>query len=130
MTILYADDDADDRALLLEALNQIDPSISCDTVCDGRQALDRLNELPELPDYIFLDVNMPVMGGKECLAAIKTNERLRYLPVVIYSTSSDQGEISRLYEMGAMLFLQKPDSLASLHENLSLFLMLATLRNA
>jgi CheY-like chemotaxis protein len=77
MTILYADDDKDDRDLLSEALEQIDPSISCITAHDGKEALSILQENRTLPDYIFLDVNMPVMDGKKCLTELKKNSKLK-----------------------------------------------------
>lgn len=59
MKILYADDDVDDCELLVEALEKIDPKIECTMVNDGRQALNILTDETPLPDYIFLDVNMP-----------------------------------------------------------------------
>ena len=110
MTILYADDDFDDRMLFLEAFSEVEQSISCVTVCDGQQLLQMLNKAQNLPDAIFLDVNMPVMDGRECLIELKRDRRLRNIPVVIYSTTSSQTEIKGYLQLGAMSFIQKPDS--------------------
>lgn len=114
MTILYADDDADDCELVVEALEKIDPGIHCLMANDGQQALRILNDEQRLPDYIFLDVNMPVMNGKSCLIELKKNERLREIPVVIYSTTRDPHEIQELYEIGAAEFIQKPNTFGDL----------------
>jgi CheY-like chemotaxis protein len=111
MTILYADDDADDCDLVVEALEIIDPRINCVMATDGLEALRILtDEEQKLPDYIFLDVNMPVMNGKSCLMELKKDDRLREIPVVIYSTTQDKEEIRELYAMGASEFLKKPNS--------------------
>ena len=118
MTILYADDDADDCELLVEALEQIDPTIQCRMASDGLDALNILRRDDELPDYIFLDVNMPVMDGKNCLENLKRDERLKNIPVVIYSTTHDREEIRELYAMGAEEFIQKPNSFTDLCETL------------
>lgn len=118
MTILYADDDSDDCELLVEALEKIDPTIECRMANDGKQALKVLSESDELPDYIFLDVNMPVMDGKDCLVELKKDERYKEIPVVIYSTTKDEEEITNLYELGAIDFLAKPNSFEELYQSL------------
>lgn len=110
MTILYADDDVDDCELVVEALEKIDPGINCVMANDGLQALQMLNEEENLPDYIFLDVNMPVMNGKSCLIELKKDDRLKEIPVVIYSTTQDKEEIKELYAIGAREYLKKPNS--------------------
>lgn len=114
MTILYADDDVDDCELVVEALEKIDPRINCVMANDGQQALEILNQDQILPDYIFLDVNMPVMNGKNCLIELKKDERLKEIPVVIYSTTQDKEEIQELYEIGATEFVQKPNTFRDL----------------
>ncbi|MBT1696440.1 response regulator [Fulvivirgaceae bacterium PWU4] len=124
MTILYADDDHDDRELMSEALQKVDPSISCLTANDGQNVLDILNESSDLPDYIFLDVNMPVMDGKKCLVALKKDQRLRDIPVVIYSTTTDNTEIKQLYNLGASSFIQKPNNFSDLCSALNMFVRL------
>jgi CheY-like chemotaxis protein len=122
MTILYVDDDFDDRAFVAEAFREIDPAISCLTACDGVQALRTLNNAVQLPDFIFLDINMPVMNGKECLEKLKNDERFRTIPVVMYSTTTDPSEIDFYYKLGAMSFVKKPHSFTQLCSALSNFL--------
>lgn len=114
MKILYADDDQDDCELVIEALEAIDPKIECTMASDGSQALSLLNEGEKLPDYIFLDVNMPVMDGKHCLLELKKDARLKNIPVVIYSTTQDKEEIRELYALGAEAYIQKPNSFTDL----------------
>src|SRR5688572_17478401 len=121
MTILYADDDVDDRELLSEAFQEIDPSISCRTVSDGREAIETLRQIIELPDFIFLDVNMPVMDGSNCLVELKKDSRLKVIPVIIYSTTIDQDEINRFYKLGASSYLQKPNNYEELCSRLRMF---------
>lgn len=125
MTILYADDDRDDRDLMTEALNEIDPSISCQIAADGQELLNMLHKNSELPDYIFLDINMPVMNGRECLIALKKDKRLREIPVVIYSTTVNNSEVNDFYHLGASTFIQKPNNFADLCIRLTLFIKLA-----
>lgn len=108
MTILYIDDDADDREFLAEALASIDPRITCLTARDGRDALSLLAKLEDLPDFILLDINMPVMDGKECLKRLKTDQRLQVIPIFIYTTTSDAHEISVCYKLGALGVIRKP----------------------
>ena len=122
MTILYADDDVDDRDLVMEALREIDPSISCITATDGREVIGLLEHHLPLPDYIMLDINMPAMNGKECLTVLKQNERLKNIPVVIYSTTSDQREIDEYLALGALTFIRKPHTFTQLCTALTIFL--------
>ena len=121
MTILYADDDFDDRMLFLEAFSEIERSISCITFCDGRALLEMLNKAQKLPDVIFLDINMPVLDGRECLIELKRDSRLKNIPVVIHSTTSSQTEIKGYLQLGAMSFIQKPDSYPKLCQCLARF---------
>jgi CheY-like chemotaxis protein len=118
MKILYADDDIDDCQLLFEALYQIDPSITCIMANDGREALKILRQGSELPDYIFLDVNMPVMDGKACLIELKKDKHLKNIPVIIYSTTTNKSEIYKLFELGASDYIRKPNSFEELCKTL------------
>jgi CheY-like chemotaxis protein len=120
MVILIVDDDQEDCELFHEAMREIDPSIKCWTARDGRHAIQLLNkELVLPPDYIFLDINMPVMNGKDTLIEIKKNTRLRDIPVIMYSTTSDTKEIQGYYKLGAHDFLIKPSNFNKLIEALS-----------
>jgi CheY-like chemotaxis protein len=117
MVIFYADDDREDCEFFTEALAQIDPDIKTITAGDGKEALALLNSRPA-PDYIFLDINMPLIDGKKCLIEIKKNARLKDIPVIMYSTTSDTNEIRQYYKLGAHDFLIKPNDFNLLCESL------------
>ena len=113
--ILLADDDEDDCLLFQDALDDISQSDRLTVARDGIHAMTILYELlPELPDIVFLDLNMPLKNGFECLSEIKTDNRLAHLPVVIFSTSAQQSAIDRTYDSGAWLYLKKPDKFSNL----------------
>ena len=115
-----ADDDPDDRELFTLALKQIDASCECTTAINGEEAMKKLlHGMPVLPGFIFFDLNMPRLNGKECLAAIKKDARFTDIPVIIYSTSSDKREQENAMQLGAAYFLQKPNSFDELTRALS-----------
>jgi CheY-like chemotaxis protein len=116
---LLADDDQDDTELFQEALASIDPAITFHSAGDGQEALHKLELLDQKPDIIFLDINMPVMNGWQCLKQIKSCEAYKDIPVVIYSTSSYQREMNIALNLGAMCYLIKPDDFIVLKEALS-----------
>jgi len=124
MMILYADDDNDDREILFDAFHQIDPTIHCCGAENGLDALDFLCKTKELPDYIFLDLNMPVMDGKRCLFKLKENAVYKHIPIIIYSTTIHQEEMRKLYMMGAASVIQKPRNLTQLRATLPMILNL------
>lgn len=111
MTILYVDDDAEDREFFHDIVQSMDPSLMCYTAGSGREALKKLEEMIMPPDVIVLDINMPVMDGKELLVAIKKLPRLRSVPVTMYSTTSHPGERNEYLQLGACQVLVKPSTL-------------------
>ena len=113
--ILIVDDDSDDQNLLIEALRDWDASIKFQTATNGHHALLLLNNsLPELPNLIFLDLNMPRMNGIQFLHEIKKRQEFRELPVIIYSTSSDPKDVTETARLGAENFITKPTGLSEL----------------
>lgn len=110
MIVLNVDDDLEDREFFSEALREIDPSIICLLAESGMEALSMLHEQTPPPDYIFLDINMPMMDGKQCLKALKSVPEFESIPVIMYSTSTDTREIRECYNLGAEDFLIKPHS--------------------
>src|SRR5688500_17787406 len=92
MNLFYADDDQEDREMFCEAIRQINPAIKVTLSKDGVEALEILSSQQELPDFIFLDINMPRMNGIECMAKLKSDDRLKTIPVIIYSTTTNSGE--------------------------------------
>jgi len=113
------DDDVDDQEFFREALNEIEPSIKLFTAFNGDQALQKLKEWEgPLPDFIILDLNLPRMNGKKCLAEIKKNIALCEIPVVIYSTTSEKKIIAETEALGAACFIVKPNRLSLLCDSL------------
>jgi len=110
MRILIVDDDADDRKVFITAVKEVDETIDCMDVSNGELALSFLQAAEELPDIIFLDLRMPRVSGKACLLAIKKDERLKQIPVYIYTTSREVEESIELKEMGAFHFISKPNN--------------------
>jgi CheY-like chemotaxis protein len=107
--ILLAEDDKDDRELFSEAVAGINAGTVVHYAENGREALVILEEMAAEPDMIFLDINMPVMNGWQCLKLIKADDRYMHIPVIVYSSSSHHREKSIAIEMGAVLFFTKPD---------------------
>ncbi len=107
--LLLADDDTDDCLFFKEALEELPISAKLTTVHDGVQLMQLLsaNEIP-LPDALFLDLNMPRKSGFECLSEIKWNDKLKKLPVIIYSTSLNMEVVDLLYQNGAHHYIRKP----------------------
>lgn len=120
MIFLIADDDIDDVELFKETLNEINPSIQLYTAYDGQEALSILRSGEfSLPDIIFLDLNMPRMGGKECLKELKSDSQLRHIPVIMYTTSSQSKDIEETMMKGAVCFITKPANMKDLRNILS-----------
>jgi CheY-like chemotaxis protein len=126
MVLLYIDDDAEDVELFLEAMEEINPGVKCVAAANGKQGLSLLDTL--LPDYIFLDINMPIMNGRETLRHLKSNDRWRNIPVCIVSTTRNPDEIDSFLQIGAKHFLVKPNTFEELCRALkTLFFKLSTL---
>jgi CheY-like chemotaxis protein len=119
-TIFIADDDLDDLDIFCEAVAEIDPAIKTITASNGEEALKKLNHpLFPLPDFIFLDLNMPRLDGKKCLCEIKRNSRLNHIPVVIYTTSKLNNDMEEVQKLGAVHFVTKPSRLSDLRSVIS-----------
>jgi DNA-binding response OmpR family regulator len=112
---LLIDDDLDDQEIFAVALKQVNIDFQCQLATSGTEAIKKLSD-PSLPapDFIFLDLNMPKMNGKECLREIKTFQHLNHIPVVIYSTSSLKHDVSETKLLGACDFITKPFSMNEL----------------
>lgn len=113
LSILVAEDDADDRILLADAFAESGVSVSLDFATDGVELIERLlwrDAEPHvtLPDLVLLDLNMPRMDGRESLRAMREHPRLRHLPVIILTTSSAELDIRLSYQLGANSYVTKP----------------------
>src|SRR5262245_39932288 len=108
-SLLIIDDDEDDRLLFCEAASDLNMDLHCETCEGGEDAFKLLKACKgELPDFIFLDLNMPRMSGKQCLAKLKSNKAYKHSPVVIYSTARMDRDVIELKELGATAFITKP----------------------
>ena len=116
---LLVDDDEDDKEIFAMALNEANPSIECYIASDGIEALLMLSDTSFVPDYIFLDLNMPLMSGKECLVEIRKRPHLTETPVIIFSTSSSQKDIVDTKALGASSFITKPPRISMLAKKLT-----------
>lgn len=114
---LLIDDDIDDSELFNEALNEVDDSAVFYHADSCENALKKLNEL-NLPEIIFLDINMPRMNGWEFLRVLKHNKLFRNIPVIMYSTTSHPEEIDTAIALGAE-FQTKPSSYSELKKMLA-----------
>ena len=111
INLLLADDDKDDCLLFKEVLEVLPLDAKLATVSNGAELMFKLNELGyELPDIIFLDLNMPRKNGFDCLTEIKQNSKLKHLPVIIISTSFEQDVIDLLFLAGAHHYIHKPNN--------------------
>ena len=125
VTILLADDDEEDRELTREALEDARLANDMKFVVDGQDLMDYLRRAgsyadPDAdaprPGMILLDLNMPKKDGREALAEIKADESLRMIPVVVLTTSKDEEDVFRTYDLGVNSFITKPVTFAGLVE--------------
>jgi len=124
ITILYADDDPEDRMLVQEAWRESRVANPLDLVEDGEDLMDYLHRSGKyagqagspLPGLILLDLNMPKKDGREALQEIKADPRLRSIPVVILTTSKAEQDILTSYDLGVSSFIVKPVTFQSLVE--------------
>ena len=115
MIILIADDDADDRMFLEQAMRQNGYSQGIQFVNDGEELMDYLyrkgefnNQNAPWPSMLILDLNMPRKNGFQALLEIKENPKLRRLPVIVMTTSSAEEDVLKTYNLGVNSFVTKP----------------------
>lgn len=113
---LLADDDIDDQEFFLEALREIDQNINCVVANDGLQALEMITkDATFVPDFIFLDQNMPRMSGLQCLRELRKIDRLADAKIVMYSTSVHvQKDYEEAQSLGVHKFFKKTPSFREL----------------
>ena len=112
--LLLADDDQDDCLCFEDALSELSVQAELTTINNGEALLSLLSTKDELPDALFLDLNMPRKNGADCLAEIRKSEKFKDLPVIIYSTSYQPEIAMQLFEQGANYYIRKPKVFASL----------------
>lgn len=111
LKIILAEDDKDDQELFMEALSATKVPSEVITVENGEELVNTLKDGDgPKPDIIFIDINMPVKGGKQALTEIKSDEKLKDIPAVMLSTSNHPSDIEDTFNNGANLYVQKPSS--------------------
>ncbi|MBT2159726.1 response regulator [Zobellia barbeyronii] len=125
LNIALADDDEDDRMLFSEAIDEIGIRTKLSLFKHGQELMDYLT-LPNivLPNLIFLDLNMPIKNGLQCLKEIRENPDLKDLCIAIYSTSSSEKDVEETFLNGANIYLNKPNNFVKLQASVERVLQL------
>lgn len=124
--ILLAEDDADDRFLFKTALEEMSLPFKLTTVNDGVELMNLLSVMnaEDLPDVLFLDLNMPLKNGYQCLAEMKRIENLDLLKIIVFSSAHATSELLQLYQDKDLYFIRKPDNMKEykkvIHQSLHL----------
>ena len=121
--ILFSDDDTDDALLFTQATDLLTSPVLLSFAEDGEQLMRYLSK-GLLPDMIFLDLNMPVKNGLECLAEIRNEKKLDWLPVIVYTTSDNPKDIETCHGLKANLYVVKPTSFEAIIRTLKKILLI------
>ena len=111
-TVLLIDDDEDEQWVFTEALKEIDDSIECYFALTAHQGLKLLNQ--SFPDFIFVDVNMPVFNGLQFLQLVKEHKSLKNIPVIMYSTGINETFAHIAMSKGAFASIKKQNTIREL----------------
>lgn len=113
--VLLADDDEDDRLIFQDAFEELKMKTMVKTVNNGVELMQYLTTSDSrLPHLLFLDLNMPLKNGFECLGEIRKSEELKDLTVAVYSTSSSEKDIENTFIQGANVYINKPSDFKEL----------------
>ena len=117
--IFLAEDDDEDAEIFKDALSDLNLHTTLTVVQNGILLMNLLANSEHLPDIIFLDLNMPLKNGLQCLKEIKNSERWKSLNIIILSTSSNKIQKEEMYSHGANFFLTKASSYKEFKDNLA-----------
>ena len=112
--VIIAEDDEDDQFLLSSAWDDSELGVDYLFVKDGVELLEKLEHNPQKPEFVMMDLNMPMKNGREVLAEIRSSVTLKHLPVLIISTSQAPFDIASSYDAGANAYLVKPSTYTDL----------------
>ena len=124
--VLCVDDDADDQLIVTDTIQEIDATLEVVTALNGIEALEYLNQAKasdDLPCLIIMDINMPLMDGKQALVEIKKDPVLDSVPLVIFTTSSSQLDVAFCEQYGVE-FITKPINMQDFHDTMQRLLRL------
>jgi len=105
---MIIDDDEDDRYFFEEVVSKMSSSMEFMGANGCNEAMELLRITEQLPHFIFLDINMPCVDGRECLKQLKKDARLKQIPVIMYSTAFSEESIKEFQKLGASSYLLKP----------------------
>jgi CheY-like chemotaxis protein len=114
--IYFIDDDEEDALLFDSVVQSLNPSIRFVAFTHGHEALKALSTGREMPDVIFLDINMPLINGFECLTFLKTHPPLKSIPVIMFTTSRREKDLETCLSLGADYYVTKPNSYMELDQ--------------
>lgn len=117
--IFYVEDDPDYAFILQTAISEVHQGLTVSVVEDGRNAIEQLKAFSDSrnkPRLILLDLNLPGLSGLDILRSIKEMPYLKYIPIILFSTSDNPKDVKASYEFGANAFVTKPDGYTSLLE--------------
>ncbi len=118
LTVFYTDDDQEDIEFFKEVTSTLPNSPEVVSHNNGRMLLEALHNPPPHPHVLFLDLNMPGLTGFDVLQSVRNNDALKNLPVVIFTTSSDERTIAKSRDLGASFFLPKSASFPQLKKSI------------
>lgn len=119
LRVVLVDDDADDRALFEEAFSESRIGSSLSLFRNGAEFVDYLDlRGTDVPDIVFLDLNMPLMGGMETLRQVRSSTKYGKVPIAIYSTSGNEKDITETLALGANIYIVKPNDFRKLQRTL------------
>lgn len=117
--VFIIDDDADDREIFTDVLKDIDGDFEVWQSDSADDAMLRMRLSRNLPQYIFLDLNMPKMNGMECLKAFKENSHLSPIPIFLYSTTIKPRDVEQARSLGASGIINKTSNIKALRKALA-----------
>ncbi len=124
MTVLLTDDDEDDRDFFQYAIDDLEINSNLLLFNSGAETIAYLDNDNDIPDILFLDLNMPIMSGFQCLEKIRADVRFRKIPfIAIYSTSSSDADKKKSLQYGANAYITKPSDFSDLKDVLRRVLM-------
>ncbi|MBP2830697.1 response regulator [Aquimarina sp. U1-2] len=115
LKVVLVDDDEDDRLLFKDAIEELDINTNLLLFSNGQEFMDYISLSGQpLPHLVFLDLNMPVKNGIQCLSEIRNTTNLKDVSVAIYSTSSSEKDIEQTFIKGANIYINKPNDFSKL----------------
>jgi len=117
--IMIVDDDIDDIDIFIDAAREVEPTAEYISAQNGLDAINFINAADTQPEYIFVDLNMPKLNGKQFIREIRKNPLFSNTKIIVYSTSRMDGDEEEVKFLGADEFIAKPTSLDELRSEIA-----------